>query len=124
MRRYRALRDDMSQDELAKLVGRTTGAISQIERGLNVPRRGTAQAIDNALDAGGAVMRAFGYAQADALNPPYELVVETVRLLAGTVRRLAQMADLEMPDLPLPVEPMSDAPGSRPGARSVRQASK
>ena len=60
MRRYRKDRD-ISQDALARKVGVTTSAISQIERAINKPRRETADDIDKALDAGGTILVAFGY---------------------------------------------------------------
>lgn len=60
MRRYRSERD-ISQDGLARLVGVSTSAISQIERGVNHPRRDTAEAIDGALGANGELLVAFGY---------------------------------------------------------------
>ena len=65
MRRYRKLRGkgkrSLSQAALARLVGLTDQAISQIERGVNTPRRENVRAIDEALQAGGEIVAAFGY---------------------------------------------------------------
>lgn len=63
MRRYRQLRGTngrpMSQGVLARLVGLSDTAISQIERGINEPRRENVRMIDAVLDANGEILAAF-----------------------------------------------------------------
>lgn len=54
---------DVSQLQLAVAIGVTPGAISQIETGKTSPKRETAQKIDDALKAGGQVMRIFGFSE-------------------------------------------------------------
>jgi transcriptional regulator with XRE-family HTH domain len=99
MRSYRSLRDDMSQDELSKLVGVTTGAISQIERGVNQPRRETAQAIDDALAADGAILEAFGYVIPQSADEPAGIqefrrqAMEAILDLSRQVRELRDEVD-------------------------------
>ncbi|MCE9622020.1 MAG: helix-turn-helix transcriptional regulator [Actinomycetia bacterium] len=62
----------LSQMALAVKVGVTLPAVSGWERNLYKPRRPTAQRLDDALRAGGAVLAAFGYAP---LPNPVELMV-------------------------------------------------
>lgn len=91
MRRYR--KDiDISQDALADKVGVTTGAISQIERAVNKPRRETAEAIDRALDADGAILVAFGYT--DPISPTSSTDV-AARLDSVDARLSAIEADMK-----------------------------
>lgn len=78
MKRRRRAMDNMSQQDLAVLVGATLTAVSQWERGINTPRRYMAERLDEALTAGGTVLAAFGYSPpASVLNLPDE--VEALR---------------------------------------------
>lgn len=69
LQRYRRLAG-LSQHALAVAVGLTAGAVAQWERGLTSPRPTTARQVDELLDAGGAIMSAFGYSTPAAATPP------------------------------------------------------
>lgn len=118
MRDYRQARL-ISQDRLARLVGVSTSAISQIERGVNVPRRHTAEAIDDALDAGGEVARSFGYMPSDEavdVNRLRDEVAELARVVALILEELsvltADVADLHRSNDDAPSEPPDQRPGT------------
>lgn len=61
LKRWRAIRGGMSQQDLAVLVGGHVAAVSQWERGIYTPKRETAQRLDDAMEAGGEILLAFGY---------------------------------------------------------------
>lgn len=106
----------MSQAKLAALVGLSPTAVSQIERGVNVPRYENAAAIDAALGAGGAVLEAFGYVNAEgettasrlaALEAEMEALRLVVKQLGGAV---------------LDTDPIPAAPAKRGGRRRAASA--
>lgn len=51
----------ISQDALAKRIGKTTSAVAQFESGRIRPMRDVAEAIDAALETGTAIAGAFGF---------------------------------------------------------------
>jgi transcriptional regulator with XRE-family HTH domain len=83
----------LAQHELAHLVKRSPSAITQWETGKFHPRRASAVALDEALNAGGAVMVMFGYLPQDE---PDETVGEVSRLDAGeeALRRVLDLAEV------------------------------
>lgn len=87
MRAYRQERK-WSQDQLARLVTISVSAISQIERGVNHPRRDTAERIDTELGADGEILRAFGF---DPLDAGYNIIPGDV--LLGRFTRLETKVD-------------------------------
>lgn len=103
MRRYRKARD-LSQDALGKIVGRTSTSISQVERGINYPHRDAVERIDEALEADGEILQAFGYATANqspdtrTLDEKMDWVVEQVTELVRQVSRMVTRWEIE--DLP------------------------
>lgn len=60
VRKWRTTRG-LSQQALAVAVGMSAAAVTQWERDVVVPKRETAAKLDEALDAGGEVLAAFGY---------------------------------------------------------------
>lgn len=89
MRRLRA-QLDISQQDLAVRIGKTVGAVSQYERGVNTPRRSTAELIDDALDANGEILDGFGYASVSPPGGGQWVSREQFRDLAEKVDRLAE----------------------------------
>lgn len=83
----------MTQEQLAHLVGVSLGTIQGTEQGKTVPRYETAEKIDSALDAGGAILEAFGYvnrgvARVAAVTQPDEILLPSLVELAHQVERI------------------------------------
>jgi len=80
---------DLSQQELAVMIGMSLPIVSRWERGTNIPSREAAARVDEALEAGGEILAAFGYAaiQPDALS---ELQAQVAELTARVDRMQAQ----------------------------------
>jgi transcriptional regulator with XRE-family HTH domain len=97
----------MTQERLAQLVGVSLGTIQGTEQGKTSPRYETAEKIDSALDADGAILEAFGYVNRQAspapvTQPDDELVVLVSELtqsvediLADAIDQRQKLADLE-----------------------------
>lgn len=85
IRRHRNERG-LSQQDLAVAVGKSVAAVTQWEREIIVPRRGTAEALDKALSAGGEILAALGYT-----GP----VVDLERLRDQVTKHESRIADLE-----------------------------
>lgn len=100
-------------------VGLHAASIGQYERGVQFPRRETAQALDDALEADGALLVAFGYAGTDGLSQLDALAVRQAKL-EQAVRRLAAMAMIELPELGVPDAPKRDDPTPHRAHRPTR----
>ena len=91
-----------TQEGLAPLAGVTVSAIAQYEAGRIHPRRTTAARIDSALNAGGAILAAYGYAledgnefatKADLADLRAELIQlreEVLRVVEGIAAHIAE----------------------------------
>jgi transcriptional regulator with XRE-family HTH domain len=60
MRRYRSLKH-WGQDDLARAAGVKLTTLQAAEQGKNTPRYDTAKRYDDALEANGAILEAFGH---------------------------------------------------------------
>lgn len=97
VRQYRETKK-LSQDDVAAELGLTEGAVSQWETGRTAPRRKTAIRLDALLEAGGSIVRAFGYAMpSTSAVPP-----DAVRALKEELSQLrSRVAALESEQSPL-----------------------
>lgn len=91
----------LTLDQLAAAVGVTQSAVTQWEAGRVAPRLQKAIALDDALQAGGAILTAFGYArpvsqrdevaelqaQVAQLSADLDAVWEQIEALGGAVVR-------------------------------------
>ena len=87
LRRYR---DECgyTQESLANAVGVSWSSVAQWESGKITPRRKTAERIDSALSAGGALLAAFGY-----VSLPADDSLDQLRsLLADLTERVEKLA--------------------------------
>ena len=108
---------DLSQQALAVALDVSLPIVSRWERDVNTPRRDMAQRIDDQLDAGGALVAAFGYVSPPVDDPLAALqvqvaeLVETVEDLGRLVKAQgAEMARLARRSRP----PTGEASGGRP----------
>lgn len=89
MKRYRGKRSQMA---VAAALGVHVAAVGQWERGVNTPRRDTAERLDVELGAHGAVLEAFGY-----VSPPGESesrgLADRVAALERKVSGLIRLAE-------------------------------
>jgi DNA-binding XRE family transcriptional regulator len=84
----------VSQQKLAKAIGRHPTAVTQWETDKYTPRRRTAQAIDEALEAGGAVLAIFGYTNEADFADRLVALEEQLSQLAGEAEALRRVLDL------------------------------
>jgi len=90
--RYRRLHD-LSRPDLARMIDMSAEAIEKYERTTTKPSLKAAEALDAALNAGGAILAACGY------TPPTDWAAEMATLrsqvaeLTETVRRLTAIAE-------------------------------
>lgn len=82
MRRYRALRGDMSQETLARTAGVSLATVQAAEQGKYKPKFANAKAYDDALEADGEVLAAFGYAATNGRPSIDEVVSRLVKVEA------------------------------------------
>jgi transcriptional regulator with XRE-family HTH domain len=97
MRRYRNLKH-WGQEDLAQVAGVKVATLQAAEQGKHRPRYETAKRYDDALDAGGSVLRAFGYAddRVDVSSPVDDDVRRRVESLERDLARArARLAEME-----------------------------
>lgn len=79
----------LSQMDVAVALGKSLPAVGQWERDVNTPRRAVAIALDELLDAGGAIIEACGYVtQPVADGTALQMLAEQVRLLGAEIATL------------------------------------
>lgn len=84
----------MTQNQLARTVGKKDSEISRYARGVVSPRMEIAVAIDNVLGAGGDLVAAWGHApempvsRVDQLQEQIDELIENVKLLTEAVEEL------------------------------------
>lgn len=81
---------DLSQQALAVALDVSLPIVSRWERDVNTPRRDMAQRIDDQLDAGGALVAAFGYVSPPVDDPLAALQVQVAELVE-TVEDLGRL---------------------------------
>lgn len=81
--------------QVAVALGRSVQAVRQWESDTNTPRRAVAIALDELLDAGGAIIEACGYVtQPVADGTALQMLAEQVRLLGAEIATLrSELAD-------------------------------
>ena len=90
LRRYRKLRNGMSQEALARLADVSLATVQAAEQGKYAPKPATARAYDDALEAEGAILAAFGY----VANGSADYVTQSeFDQLRDEVQRLAKVVD-------------------------------
>ena len=95
LRRRREARG-LTQEQLAHLIGRTGGVVSEWERGKHSPRRAVLRRVDDVLEAGGEIVAAFypSSTELERLRADHEALEERVAQLAEQmVRVLRLLAD-------------------------------
>lgn len=103
----------LTQAELASAVGlKGSSAISQFERGIDKPMKPTAESIDLVLEAGGAILAAYGFSPPKDWGEELAAVRVELEFLKRVIREMANQLDLQSTLL----DELDGGPGSAPSA--------
>jgi transcriptional regulator with XRE-family HTH domain len=121
LRRWRELRD-LSQEQLARAIGKTLGAVSQYESGrIRNPDREALQQADLVLQADGEILAAYGLSDGvddDGDLPTRAQMAETVEYLMRVVQRQGDaLVQLGVAPRAIAVRPRPSWPRSRSSSR-------